>query len=47
MPNEYTHIEEAEVWTCNDCGAYAETKEKVKHYPTCKPGESKKEEQCN
>lgn len=29
-----------EVWQCNDCGAYGESKEKIEHYKTCRPGES-------
>ena len=46
MKNQYTHIvdEEAEVdiWTCNDCGAFATEIRHIRHHSTCKPGESEK-----
>ena len=42
MGNNYTYIDEAEVWVCDDCGAHAENKEDVKHHKSCIPGESKK-----
>lgn len=31
-----------DVYTCNDCGAHANTAKDIKHHPTCKPGESEK-----
>jgi rubrerythrin len=40
--NEYTYIDEAKVWVCNDCGASAPSQKDVQHYPSCKAGESKK-----
>jgi len=40
--DEYIYIDEAEVWVCGNCGAYAGKKEEVAHYDTCKPGEGKK-----
>lgn len=30
-----------DVCVCNNCGAFAETEEKIKHHKTCQPGESK------
>jgi len=46
MPNlEYTRIPEANVYQCNDCGAYAEDPREVEHHATYTPGESKKWEQ--
>ena len=30
------------VWTCDDCGAYAEKKADIKHHKSCKPGESER-----
>jgi len=27
---------------CNNCGAYADSPERIKHYKNCKQGESKK-----
>lgn len=46
MPNAYTHVcTEAEVGydvhVCNDCGAHAETPDKVAHYSSCVAGEHK------
>jgi hypothetical protein len=41
----YTKIDDGVggvIWTCDDCGEYASTPEKIKHHPTCKPGESKR-----
>ena len=40
MEDEYTYIEEAGIWQCNNCGAYATEKTDIKHYASCKPGES-------
>jgi hypothetical protein len=45
MENTYTNVATeiqglAPVWQCNDCGAYADKPDKVKHHATCKPGES-------
>jgi hypothetical protein len=34
----YDH--EKELFVCVDCGAYAEDKDSVEHYPTCAPGTS-------
>ena len=46
MENNYTHIKEKDaeidIWTCNDCGAYAKEKEDIKHHDSCNSGESKK-----
>lgn len=28
------------VFTCNDCGAYADTEAGIEHHTTCKPGDS-------
>ena len=40
--DEYTYEEApADVWVCNNCGAYAATKEQVVHHKTCKAGEAK------
>ena len=36
--NEHIH-------QCNDCGAYADSEEAVRHHKTCKPGESKRWEE--
>ena len=41
-PYDITHIEEIGVYICNDCGAHARSMDNLRHYPTCKPGESKK-----
>ena len=42
----YTRIRDKEadidIVSCNDCGAHANKKENVQHYPTCIDGESKK-----
>lgn len=35
----YTHVMK-DVCVCNDCGAHAKTKEIVKHFSNCNPGES-------
>ena len=37
-----TYIEEAEIYQCNDCGAYHANEKSIKHYVTCNPGESKR-----
>jgi hypothetical protein len=37
---EYTRIDD-NLYQCNDCGAYSEDPREVKHFATCKPGESK------
>lgn len=42
MTDKYTYIDEAEVWVCNDCGAFASKKEEVDHHTSCVPGESEK-----
>jgi len=41
MDNETTYIDEADVYVCNNCGAYAGSVGAIKHYGTCKKGESK------
>ena len=38
MKNSYTQVEE-DIWQCDDCGAFAPTKEAIDHYKSCKPGE--------
>lgn len=38
--SEYTWVEE-DICVCNNCGAYASSEKLVKHYKTCRPGESK------
>lgn len=30
-----------DVWSCNNCGAYASSIENIKHHTTCKQGEAK------
>ena len=39
---ETIYIEEGNVHVCNNCGAFAEEANKIKHCTTCKKGESKK-----
>ena len=42
---EVTHLVEGDfldIYQCNNCGAHADRAADIKHYPTCKPGESKK-----
>lgn len=41
MPHSYTEIKELEVVICNDCGAYAKSKEEIEHYLGCKAGDAK------
>ena len=41
MPGNYTYIKEADIWQCDDCGAYADNKEDVNHHSSCKLNESK------
>ena len=43
MP-EVTWVED-DICVCNNCGAYAPSEKEIKHYKTCKPGESKKWEE--
>ena len=43
----YTHVCDVkddgfEAWSCNDCGAYAESTDEIEHYPSCKTGESER-----
>ena len=40
MDNQIEYMKELKLFLCVDCGAYAKTKEKIKHYSTCKPGEA-------
>lgn len=44
MEHTYTRVDEdsVHVVVCNDCGAYAATKEAIAHYSSCKPGEAKR-----
>jgi len=37
-PGDFDGAEE--IWCCNDCGAYAGSKDKIKHHKSCKAGES-------
>jgi hypothetical protein len=37
-PDDYEGAEE--IWSCNDCGAHAGTKEGIVHHKSCQPGES-------
>lgn len=39
---EVTYIEEAEVYSCNNCGAYSSTPQTIAHIATCKRGEAKR-----
>ena len=41
---DVTYIDDdlAPVWQCNDCGAYAKRIEDIKHFDSCKPGESRR-----
>ena len=52
MENEYTQVEHpddfegaTEIWSCNDCGAYADKPENVKHHESCNPGEARRWEE--
>lgn len=45
MPDEQTYIDEADVYVCDNCGAFAASGKTVKHYDTYKAGESKYWEQ--
>jgi len=52
MINHYTEIDITEdekkpqiAKVCNDCGAFSIKPKEVKHYNSCKPGESKKWEE--
>jgi len=38
--SEFTYIDDADMWQCNNCGAYATTREAIQHHSTCKPGEA-------
>lgn len=38
MNNNYTFIDE-DIYQCNDCGAYADKPENIKHHITCIPGD--------
>jgi hypothetical protein len=44
MENEILKIDEG-IFQCVDCGAYAKSKEQIKHYITCSPGEAKRWEE--
>ena len=44
MPHSYTNVYE-DIWQCDDCGAYANSKDKIVHYESCQAGESEKWEQ--
>ncbi len=41
MPDEQTHIEEADVYVCDNCGAYAPPEKTIIHHATCRAGECK------
>lgn len=38
---EVTWVED-DICVCNNCGAHAESPQKIKHFETCQPGEAKK-----
>ena len=38
---EVTYVDE-KICVCNNCGAHAENEEGIKHFKTCRPGESEK-----
>jgi len=39
----YTQVDdELAIVVCDDCGAYASSEEDVKHWPSCKSGESER-----
>ena len=42
MKNNYTYIDEAGVYICNDCGAFSTRITEIKHYKTCTPGDADK-----
>jgi hypothetical protein len=49
MKFPYTQVEAPEdfegareIWSCNDCGAYADKPTNINHHDSCTPGESKK-----
>lgn len=39
--DEITKVDD-DIFQCNNCGAYASTAKAIQHFPTCKPGESKR-----
>lgn len=40
--DEVTFIDEADVYVCDNCGAFAAKAEDIKHHKTCTSGECKK-----
>lgn len=34
-----------DIFSCDNCGAYAGTPQDIQHHPTCRPGESKRWEE--
>lgn len=45
--NDFEHIleDDIDIWQCINCGAYAEKKEDIDHFPSCSPGEAKRWEE--
>ena len=41
MSDEQTYIDEADVYVCNNCGAFAASGKTITHYTTCRAGEAK------
>lgn len=42
MEPETTYIDEANIFVCDNCGAYADTIDRINHHSSCRHGESKK-----
>ena len=38
---DFTAVEEACVWVCNNCGAYGHHLDYIKHHSGCTPGAAK------
>ena len=45
MVDEQTYIEEADVYVCDNCGAFAPPEKTIIHHSSCQAGESKYWEQ--
>lgn len=41
IKDDFTPIPEANVWVCNNCGAYGCHTDYIKHHSGCKAGEAK------
>lgn len=41
MSDEQTYIDEADVYVCDNCGAFAAPGEIIVHHTTCRAGEAK------